>query len=112
MAYQTRDNVDVLIASGNALPALKVDGGASRSDLLCQFQADILGLPVMRPTELERTALGVAQVAGLAAGLWTKDDVRSHWITDRVFEPSMSADHRAELYAGWQRAVRSVVRQG
>jgi len=110
MAYQTRDNVDVLVASGTSVPALKVDGGASRSDLLCQFQADILGLPVVRPRELERTALGVAQVAGLAAGVWTENDLLEHWQVDRVFEPTMSADRREELYAGWQAAVSTILR--
>jgi len=109
MAYQTRDNVDVLVAGGTAVPALRVDGGASRSDLLCQFQADILGIPVVRPSELERTALGVAQVAGLAAGVWTERDLREHWQVDRVFEPAMSVDRREELYSGWQSAVRTIL---
>jgi len=109
MAYQTRDNVDVLVASGTDVPALRVDGGASRSDLLCQFMADILGIPVMRPTELERTALGVAQVAGLAAGIWTHSDLLTHWKVDRVFEPEMSVDKRGELYSGWQAAVKTVL---
>jgi glycerol kinase len=112
MAYQTRDNVDVLIAGGTHVPQLKVDGGAARSDLLCQFQADILGIPVVRPRELERTALGVAQVAGLASGHWTRDDLTHHWQLDRVFEPQMSESRRAELYSGWQHAVRMITEQG
>ena len=109
MAYQNRDNVEALVASGVAVPELKVDGGASASDLLCQFQADILGIPVARPTQLERTALGVAQVAGIPLGLWKQDELADHWSLDRVFEPEMSADRREELYAGWQAAVRSVI---
>jgi len=109
MAYQTRDNVDALVASGTAVPALKVDGGASRSDLLCQFTADILGIPVLRPTELERTALGVAQVAGLAAGVWTLSDVAAQWVGDRTFEPSLAESRREELYDGWRTAVSTVL---
>ncbi|MFI7481500.1 FGGY family carbohydrate kinase [Kocuria sp. M1R5S2] len=108
MAYQTRDNVDVLVASGIPLPELKVDGGAARSDLLCQFQADILGIPVCRPVELERTALGVAQLAGMGAGIWRQADLEGHWTLDRVFEPRMPEARREELYAGWQAAVRTV----
>jgi glycerol kinase len=75
MAYQTRDNVDVMVASGMQVPELKVDGGAARSDVLCQFQADLLGIPVARPTELERTALGVAHLAGTGVGLWGVEDI-------------------------------------
>jgi glycerol kinase len=108
MAYQTRDIVDVLVASGTAMPALKVDGGAAGSDLLCQFQADILGIPVCRPVELERTALGVAHVAGMGAGLWRQSDLSDRWSVDRVFEPRMPEARREELYAGWQAAVRTV----
>lgn len=108
MAYQTRDNLDVLVGSGTPVPALKVDGGASRSGLLCQFMADISGIPVQRPTELERTALGVAQVAGLAVGHWTWSDLAEHWQLDRVFEPEMPEARREELYAGWQHAVRTI----
>ena len=108
MAYQTRDNVDALKASGLHVPALKVDGGATRNDLLCQFQADLLGIPVLRPTELERTALGVAHMAGMGVGIWTKQDLANGWQIDRTFEPEMAEDQREELYAGWQAAVRSV----
>lgn len=109
MAYQTRDNVDALVASGMPVPQLKVDGGASRSDLLCQFTADILGIPVVRPVELERTALGVAQVAGMKAGLWSMADVAAHWVAERTFEPLMPETRREELYAGWQSAVRMIL---
>jgi glycerol kinase len=110
MAYQTRDNVEALKSGGLPIPELKVDGGATRNNLLCQFQADLLGIPVRRPTELERTALGVAHMAGMGVGLWSKDDLADRWQVDRIFEPEMSADEREALYAGWQAAVRSVTR--
>ncbi len=109
MAYQNRDNVDVLVACGIPVPELKVDGGAAGSDLLCQFQADILDIPVVRPKQLERTALGVAQVAGMSIGLWTQPQLAEQWEVDRVFEPVMAQERREELYAGWQAAARSVV---
>ncbi|SDQ83403.1 glycerol kinase GlpK [Quadrisphaera sp. DSM 44207] len=109
MAYQTRDNIDALVRGGVPVPELKVDGGATRNDLLCQFQADISGIPVVRPDQLERTALGVAYLAGAGAGVWrVPDDVEGGWRAERVFEPSMPADRREELYAGWQDAVASV----
>jgi len=111
MAYQTRDNVDVLIAAGLPVPELKVDGGAARSDVLCQFQADLLDIPVLRPVEIERTALGAAHAAGAAVGLWELDDIASRWAIDRVFEPTLSAEQREERYAGWQAAVRTVTGQ-
>ncbi|HET9826991.1 MAG TPA: glycerol kinase GlpK [Nocardioidaceae bacterium] len=109
MAYQTRDNVEVLVAGGTPVPELKVDGGAARSNLLCQFQADVLGVPVRRPAELERTALGVAHVAGMTVGLWKQGDLSDRWVVDRVFEPEMPEARREELYAGWQHAVRTVI---
>ena len=108
MAYQTRDNVDALRAGGVPVTALKVDGGATRNNLLCQFQADLLGIPVLRPAELERTALGVAHMAGMGVGLWKKHDLSDNWRVERVFEPEMSEDQREALYAGWQAAVKSV----
>ena len=109
MAYQTRDNVDTLVRGGVPVPELRVDGGATRNGLLCQFQADILGVPVVRPNELERTALGVAYLAGSGVGRWrVPDDVQESWTVDRVFEPEMSQDRRAELYDGWSAAVRHV----
>ena len=107
MAYQTRDNVEALRAGGLPVPELKVDGGATRNNLLCQFQADILGIPVLRPAELERTALGVAHLAGMGVGQWKQSDLSDRWQVDRIFEPAMPDDQREELYAGWQAAVRS-----
>ncbi len=105
MAYQTRDNVDKLIAGGIDIPVLKVDGGATKNDLLCQFQADILGIPVARPVGLERTILGIAHLAGVGVGFWKVDEIADRWQLDRTFEPRMSAELRAELYHGWQNAV-------
>jgi glycerol kinase len=103
-------NVDVLTAmqkdSGITLTELRVDGGATANNLLMQFQADILGVPVVRPKVLETTALGAGYLAGLAVGYW-KDaaDVASNWRIDRSFEPSMPQDRVAVLRAGWERAV-------
>jgi glycerol kinase len=108
MAYQTRDNVEALKTGGLPIPELKVDGGATRNNLLCQFQADILGIPVRRPVELERTALGVAHMAGMGVGQWRKSDLADRWQVDRVFEPSMSADQREALCAGWDAAVETI----
>jgi glycerol kinase len=108
MAYQTRDNVEALKAGGLPIPELKVDGGATRNNLLCQFQADILGIPVRRPVELERTALGVAHMAGMGVGMWRKNDLSERWQVDRVFEPAMTADQREALCTGWDAAVRSM----
>ncbi len=108
MAYQTRDNVEALKAGGLPVPELKVDGGATRNNLLCQFQADILGIPVRRPVELERTALGVAHMAGMGVGRWQQHDLSDRWQVDRVFEPEISADQREAVCAGWDAAVRSV----
>ncbi len=112
MAYQTRDCVDALVAGGIAVPELKVDGGAAANDLLCQFQADILGVPVLRPTELEQTALGVAHLAGMGVGRWTAQDLVDRWEVERTFEPLMSSERREELHEGWRAAVRSVVGPG
>lgn len=111
MAYQTRDNVEAFRVGGFDVPELRVDGGATTNALLCQFQADILGIPVLRPHQLERTALGVAHVAGVAGGLWQLDDLANRWEVERRFEPTMSEDQRETLYAGWQDAVRTVVGQ-
>ncbi len=111
MAYQTRDNVEALKAGGLAIPELKVDGGATRNTLLCQFQADILGIPVRRPVELERTALGVAHMAGMGVGRWKQSDLSDRWQVDRVFEPQMTEDQRQSLCAGWDAAVEQVTQK-
>ncbi len=108
MAYQTKDNIEALLQGNEEIPSLKVDGGAARNNVLCQFQADILGIPVLRPHGLERTGLGVAYLAGLGTGVWKSlEDVARNWKPERVFEPRMSEDRRRELYRGWQAAVKA-----
>jgi glycerol kinase len=83
-----------------------VDGGAAANDFLCQFQADILGASVLRPTVIETTALGAAYLAGLGAGLWRSlEEVQARWAVERTFSPRMDAATRDERYAGWRRAV-------
>jgi glycerol kinase len=85
---------------------LRADGGAARCDLLMQFQADLLGLPVLRPQVTETTALGAAYLAGLALGFWeTREEIAAQWQVERRFEPQMGADQRASLMAHWSRAV-------
>ncbi|MEM0267564.1 MAG: glycerol kinase GlpK [Thermofilaceae archaeon] len=108
IAYLTRDVVEVMRSEGGlAIEALKADGGASRSDFLMQFQADILGVRVVRPLVTETTSLGVAYLAGLACGLWRGlDELRRMWRAERVFEPVMSEEVRERLYAGWKAAVK------
>jgi glycerol kinase len=107
MCYQTRDVLAAMTAdSGVDVTTLRVDGGAVVNNLLMQFQADILGVPVQRPKVAETTALGAAYLAGLAVGFWSDaSEVSEQWAVDRTFEPQMSADQREALYAGWKRAV-------
>lgn len=108
MAYQTRDVLEAMTAdSGIQVKTLRVDGGAVANNLLMQFQADILGVPVQRPRVAETTALGAAYLAGLAVGFWrSQSEVAAYWALDRTFEPQMSADQREQLYTDWQRAVK------
>ncbi|HEY7127313.1 MAG TPA: glycerol kinase GlpK [Ktedonobacterales bacterium] len=112
MAYQTREVVEAMSAdSGVHLKTLRVDGGAVADNLLMQFQADILGVPVQRPRVSETTALGAAYLAGIATGFWSSpEEVTERWAVDRTFEPKMSADQRDALYAGWKRAVERSLR--
>ncbi|MDT4921806.1 MAG: glycerol kinase, partial [Pseudonocardiales bacterium] len=92
--------------SGVALTSLKVDGGMVGNDLLMQFQADILDVPVVRPTIAETTALGAAYAAGLAVGFWSStDEIRANWTADRTWEPAMDATDRAARYSEWKKAV-------
>jgi glycerol kinase len=107
MAYQTRDVLDAMIAdSGEQAASLKVDGGATQSDFLMQFQADILGISVERPSVTEMAARGAAYLAGLGVDFWqSKEEIAQQWKLDRSFEPQMSEGKREELYAGWQNAV-------
>ncbi len=107
IAYQSMDVLTAMEAdTGLQLTQLRVDGGASMNNLLMQFQADILGVPVVRPKIAETTALGVAYLAGLAVGYW-KDpsEIASQWQIDRVFEPDLSPERREELKVGWAKAV-------
>ncbi len=106
-AYQTREVLDAMNAdSGVALTALKVDGGMVYNELLMQFQADILGVPVIRPIVAETTALGAAYAAGLAVGFWAKvEDLRVNWGKDKEWDPQMPAAERETLYKGWKKAV-------
>jgi glycerol kinase len=107
MAFQTRDVTEAMATdAGRPLEELRVDGGASVMDLLCQFQADQLGVPVRRPANLETTALGAAFLAGLAEGVWSSaDEVGASWQAAATFEPKASRDEMDSLYAGWQKAV-------
>ncbi len=107
ICYQTRDVLEAMRAdSGIALKSLRVDGGAVVNNLLMQFQADILGVPVLRPRVAETTALGAAYLAGLATGFWRDQaELVDQWAIDRIFEPQMSEDQREALYAGWQKAI-------
>lgn len=107
IAYQTRELIEAMKAdSGERLEELRVDGGAAANDFLMQFQADILGTPIVRPADVETTALGAAYLAGLARGVWKNTaELESMWARDRVFEPQMPESRREELYAGWKCAV-------
>lgn len=107
IAYQTRELVEAMQAdSGEQLQELRVDGGASANNFLMQFQADILGRRIVRPLDIETTALGAAYLAGLATGYWKSEaELESFWKADRVFEPAMREDERESLYAGWKKAV-------
>ena len=106
-AFQTRDVLDAMEKdSGVALKDLKVDGGMVFNELLMQFQADILNVPVIRPVVAETTALGAAYAAGLAVGFWQgTSELREHWGQDRAWTPAMTADQREKLYSGWKKAV-------
>ena len=108
LAYQTRDVLGAMEAdSGNRLAALKVDGGAVANNLLMQFQADLLGVPVDRPQITETTALGAAYLAGLATGVWaSKEELKKSWQLDTRFAPSLDQQEADNLYKGWKKAVK------
>ncbi len=109
IAYQTRDVLTAMEAdSGIQLTELRVDGGASMNDLLMQFQADLLGVPVVRSTVSETTALGAAYLAGLAVGYWShQDEIADNWREAKRFEPAMDAETREKLVRGWEKAVQA-----
>jgi glycerol kinase len=106
-AWQTKEVVDAMNAdSGVDLTSLKVDGGMVFNDLLMQFQADVLGVPVIRPQVAETTSLGAAYAAGLAVGFWgAVDDLRANWGKDKDWTPQMDADDVAREYGQWKKAV-------
>ncbi|WP_063011227.1 glycerol kinase GlpK [Nocardia kruczakiae] len=111
-AFQTREVIDAMRADAEAenlgveLTTLKVDGGMVANELLMQFQADILDVPVVRPVITETTALGAAYAAGLAVGYWSgTDDIRANWSEDKVWQPTMSDADRDHLYGEWNKAV-------
>ena len=92
--------------SGIQLTELRVDGGASRNDLLMQLQADLAGVPVVRPRVTETTALGAAYLAGLATGVWSGgDEITAQWAVDRRFEPRLAESERRGRIARWREAV-------
>ena len=106
IAYQSRDVLETMAAeAGASLRSLRVDGGAAANDFLCQFQADLLDVPVLRPSVTETTGLGAAYLAGVGAGLWKPDELAGRWRLDRQFTPAMDEGRRNALYGGWRRAV-------
>uniref|UniRef100_A0A831UAA2 Glycerol kinase n=1 Tax=Geobacter metallireducens TaxID=28232 RepID=A0A831UAA2_GEOME len=107
IAFQSADLLTAMEAdAGISLAELRVDGGATANGLLMQFQADLLGVPVVRPRISETTALGAAYLAGLAVGLWRdRQEIASHWQAERVFTPAMGREQAAELRGRWERAV-------
>jgi glycerol kinase len=107
IAYQTADVIDAMHQDSQLhLSEFRVDGGASRNDLLMQFQADVLGVPVVRPKVTETTALGAAYLAGLAVGYWqSEQEIVDLWQMDKRFEPSISADQRQGMREAWRQAV-------
>lgn len=106
-AYQTREVLDAMNNdSGVPLTALKVDGGMVYNELLMQFQADVLGVPVIRPKVAETTSLGAAYAAGLAVGFWSNfDELRANWGKDAEWSPKMAVEEREKMHAGWKKAV-------
>jgi glycerol kinase len=107
IAFQTRDVIDAIKAeSDSPIPVLRVDGGGSVNNLLMQFQADILGIPIQRAQIAEITALGAAYLAGLAVGTWRNtEEIGKQWHSTATFEPKMGLDERESLYLNWKRAV-------
>ncbi len=107
IAYQSRDLIDAMKEdSGCTLTSLKVDGGASRNNLLMQFQADITGVEVVRPIITETTALGAAYLAGLAVGFWeSKEEIATKWSVSQSYTPALDDDKKEKLYRGWKKAV-------
>lgn len=112
IAYQTRDVLDAMQRdSGISLRELRVDGGAVSNNLLMQFQSDMLGVCVRRPSVSETTALGASYLSGIASGFWDGiSDIESRWSLDREFSPNMDSQRREMLYSGWKRAVERAMK--
>jgi glycerol kinase len=111
IAYQTMDVLKAMEAdSGISIKELRVDGGATKNDLLMQFQSDVLNTKVVRPTVTETTALGAAYLAGLAVGFWKNiDELQQQWQVEKIFSSAITDENRNELTKGWQRAVSSAI---
>jgi glycerol kinase len=107
IAFQSAELLEAMQKdSAQGLMELRVDGGAAANDLLMQFQADLLGVPVVRPKVLETTALGAAYLAGLTVDLWkSRDELATHWKADKRFEPGMDRRDAAQRMARWREAV-------
>jgi glycerol kinase len=106
IAYQSRDVLEAMEADSRLqLSELRVDGGATINDLLMQFQADLLGTPVVRPQVTETTALGAAYLAGVGVGMLSKAQIAERWAVQKRFEPVMPQEQRERLYIGWKKAV-------
>jgi glycerol kinase len=108
IAYQSAEVLEAMQKdAGEPLKELRVDGGAAANDLLMQFQADLLGVPVLRPKVLETTALGAAYLAGLTVDLWkSRDEIAAQWKLDRRFEPRLGRREAAAMLERWREAVR------
>lgn len=111
LAYQTKDVLSAMEAdSGIKLKTLRVDGGAVKNNFLMQFQSDILGVEVERPTINETTALGAAYLAGLAVGFWeSREEIAAKWQMEKCFKPKMLEEERIHLYTGWKKAVEAAM---
>ena len=107
MAYQTADVLNLMERElSSKIDNIRVDGGAAANNFLLSFQADLLGIPIIRPESVESTARGAANLAGLYAGIYSSlDDIRSKYRTDKVFEPTINENERKKLIAGWNKAV-------
>jgi glycerol kinase len=111
IAYQTRAVLDAMQNDAQlTLGALRIDGGATANDFLAQFQADLLGVSVERPRQLETTALGAAYLAGLAVGFWqNREEIARQWAIGRRFTPQLADAERTRLYAEWRQAVAATL---
>ena len=110
-AYQTMDVLKAMEAdSGISIKELRVDGGATKNDLLMQFQSDVLDTKVIRPTVTETTALGAAYLAGLAVGFWKSiDELQEQWQIEKIFSSAITNESRDELTKGWHKAVSAAL---